>query len=62
VPQGIAGRHTRQAFVSLPIPPDLLGSPAVTIALWGDSEGMRYDRYTEKTGSLFLSHAWLIES
>jgi hypothetical protein len=62
VAQGISRRHAPEALLALPIPRELQDAPAIVVSIRGDSENVIYDRYTERTGSLFLSHAWLLKS
>lgn len=60
VAQGMAGRHTDDAFVSVALPCALRGSEALKITIISHSEYCVYDRLTERLGFVFLSHAWLL--
>lgn len=49
------------AFITLSLPAEVRTADAVYIHLYSDSDQAFYDRFTERPGFAFLSHAWLVE-
>lgn len=59
--QGLEQRFSNGAFVVHPLPDLVVASGAANIHLYSDSDQAAYDRFTERPGFAFLSHAWLIK-
>jgi hypothetical protein len=59
--RGVAKRFERQAFVFMRLPEEVRVGGSVNLHLYSDSDQAEYDRYTERPGFAYLSHAWLVD-